>query len=270
MNECIRHARGDVIVFMDARAEYAPDFVRKSVEVLERTGADGVGGLSRPKARTFFQRCAAAAMASPLGVGGTRYGRAEEGSVDSAWAGAFRRDVFEQVGMFDPKATTSENADLGRRIAQAGGRVCLSRDIVVYYCPRDSVRAIARQYFEYGHGSARTMLKHGHRVSRTWRAALPFTALASCALLVVTRPWHPLAWWSLSAYALATGAEAVRLGRREGLAALPVVWALFPVLHASHGAGFAAGLVRYAVHPDWGPTERLPRSHQTSTEAMAL
>jgi len=29
------------------------------------------------------------------------------------------------------------------------------------------------------------------------------------------------------------------------------VWVMFPVLHASHGAGFAAGLVKYALRPDW-------------------
>ena len=39
--------------------------------------------------------------------------------------------------------------------------------------------------------------------------------------------------------------------RRAGLAAVPIVWAIFPVLHASHGAGFAVGLVSYALKPDW-------------------
>jgi hypothetical protein len=59
------------------------------------------------------------------------------------------------------------------------------------------------------------------------------------------------------AYGLATGAEAVRVGRAEGLAAVPVVWSIFPVLHVAHGAGFAAGLVRYVLHPDWTGPERL-------------
>jgi len=29
------------------------------------------------------------------------------------------------------------------------------------------------------------------------------------------------------------------------------VWAIFPVLHAAHGVGFAAGLAHYLRHPDW-------------------
>ena len=56
---------------------------------------------------------------------------------------------------------------------------------------------------------------------------------------------------------LATGAEAVRVGRAEGIAAIPVVWAIFPVLHVSHGAGFAAGLVKYLLRPDWQAPEHL-------------
>ncbi|MDP9151712.1 MAG: glycosyltransferase [Myxococcota bacterium] len=102
MNECLRRARGDIIVRMDSRADYPRDFVRKCVEVLQRTGADNVGGAARPKSRTFFQRCVAAAVASPLSVGNRRYRRTEEGFVESVWPGAFRREVFERVGMFEP------------------------------------------------------------------------------------------------------------------------------------------------------------------------
>jgi len=76
------------------------------------------------------------------------------------------------------------------------------------------------------------------------------------AVLLLAAPWQ-VGGLSLAGYALATGAEAVRVGRSEGLAAIPVVWAIFPVLHVSHGAGFAAGLVRYVLRPDWTPAEHL-------------
>src|SRR5881397_3156977 len=44
LNAAIKAARGEVIVRMDAHTEYAPDYVRQCVEVLESTGADNVGG----------------------------------------------------------------------------------------------------------------------------------------------------------------------------------------------------------------------------------
>jgi cellulose synthase/poly-beta-1,6-N-acetylglucosamine synthase-like glycosyltransferase len=282
LNECVRLARGEVIVRMDAHADYAPDFVRQCVSTLERTGADNVGGAARPRARTFFQRCVAAVLESPLGIGGSQYRKAStEGFVESVWPGAFRRSVFERVGLFDPRAVTNEDAELNQRITEAGGRVYLSRDIVVHYYPRESPRALARQYFKYGQGRARTLLKHGRLAAL--RPALPFLWLAGEVALLATWPWHPLGPWSVATYALATGAEAVRVVRRldargdlprdKGLFTVPictaVVWGLFPVLHVSHGAGFAAGLVKYVVSPDWEPSERLPSKGAPGAQATA-
>ena len=145
-----------------------------------------------PRARTFFQRCVAAALTSPLGIGGSKYRKeGEEGWVESVWPGAFRREVFERVGLFDPHAVTNEDAELNQRIADAGGRVYLSPDIGVAYYPRESMRALARQYFKYGQGRARTLLKHRRFLSL--RPALPFLWLVGEAALVATSPWQPLA-----------------------------------------------------------------------------
>jgi cellulose synthase/poly-beta-1,6-N-acetylglucosamine synthase-like glycosyltransferase len=282
LNECVRLARGEVIVRIDVHADYPPDFVRRCVSELERTGADNVGGAARPRARNFFQRCVAAALESPLGIGGSPYRRPDaHGFVESVWPGAFRRSVFERVGLFDPRALTNEDAELNQRITDAGGRVYLSRDIVAHYYPRETPRALARQYFRYGQGRARTLLKHGKL--RAWRPALPFLWLAGEVALLATWPWHPLGPWSLAGYALATGAEAVRVVRRadargelpreKGVLTLPlstaVVWGIFPVLHVSHGAGFAAGLVRYVLHPDWAAAERMSPPGAARAQATA-
>ena len=57
------------------------------------------------------------------------------------------------------------------------------------------------------------------------------------------QPFTPVAF---GAYALGPAPEAVRVGAPRS-AAIPMVWAIFPVLHVSHGIGFAAGLVRYGL-----------------------
>jgi succinoglycan biosynthesis protein ExoA len=267
LNECIRRAKGDVIIRMDVNADYAPDFVEKCVATLERTGADNVGGVALPKAKTFFQRCVAAALSSPLGIVGSKYRQADvEGFVESVWPGAFDRRVFERVGLFDPKAVTNEDAELNQRILDSGGRVYMSREIVSHYYPRESIQALAKQYFKYGKGRARTLLKH--KKLSSVRPALPFLGLVGEAFVLVVAPWQ-LGGVSIAGYALATGAEAVRVGRTEGLAAIPVVWAIFPVLHASHGAGFALGLAKYIVRPDWETPERLPAAERVAAAIPA-
>src|SRR5262245_57093338 len=50
LGQIVKQAHGDVIVRMDVHCEYAPDYVRKCVETLERTGADNVGGAQRARA----------------------------------------------------------------------------------------------------------------------------------------------------------------------------------------------------------------------------
>jgi succinoglycan biosynthesis protein ExoA len=253
LNRIIRQARGDVIVRMDVHCEYAPSYVRACVEVMRRTGADNVGGAQRARPTTRFQRALCAALTSPLGVGGAAYRSADkEGYVDTVFLGAFRRSVFESVGMYDEGAVTNEDAELNQRLLAAGGKIYLSRDIEVHYVPRDSFRKLAVQYFKYGKGRARSLLKH-RRLPKL-RPMIPFLLVAGGTALLVTSPFQPFTGPAFAAYALAAGAEAVRVGRQAGWSAVPTVWAIFPTLHISHGLGFARGLLSYGLRPDWERT----------------
>ncbi len=256
MNEIIRAGRGEVVVRLDAHAEYAPDYVRRCVEVLERTGADNVGGAQRAKASTSFQQSLCAVLSSKLGMGGSAYRSAErEGFVDTVFNGAFRRRVFERVGLYDPRAITNEDAELNQRILQAGGKIYLSPDIVAHYYPRNSHRELARQYYRYGQGRARTLLKHRRLVKV--RPLLPFLSMLGGAGLLVLAPGSALTASAFGAYALLTAAEAVRVSRNHTGARVTTVWSLFPVMHLSHALGVAVGFLRYGTRPDWGPDERL-------------
>jgi succinoglycan biosynthesis protein ExoA len=256
MNEIIKRSRGDVIIRMDVHAEYALDYVSKCIEGLERTGADNVGTAARTRARSFFQKALCAALESPLGVGGSAYRNPEnEGFVETVFLGAFRRRVFETVGMYDPKAITNEDAELNQRIISAGGKVFLSKDVVVHYFPRDTFTGLAKQYFTYGRGRARTLLKLGKFLSL--RPAIPFLMVVSGAALVATSALHPFTPYALAAYAAATGVEAVRVGSKVGPGTVLVVWGIFPTLHIAHGIGFAAGLLKYGLSPDWSEPELL-------------
>ncbi|MFI5349317.1 MAG: glycosyltransferase family 2 protein [Elusimicrobiota bacterium] len=260
MNGILRIARGGVIARFDAHSEYAPDYVSECVAALKRTGADNVGGAARARAATPFQQALCAALDSPLGVGGAGYRSADaEGYVDTVYCGAYPRGVFERVGMYDPGAAVNEDAELNQRIAAAGGRIYLSPRIVVFYYPRASLPALAKQYFRYGQGRARTIIKGG-RLPRL-RNVGPFLAVLTGAALAITAPRSPVTWGALALYMVMTGAEAVRVSfRRPGARAL-VVWPLFPTIHIAHGCGMLVGLARYALRPDWEPPERLaPRA----------
>lgn len=265
MNEIIRRAKGEVLIRLDAHADYADDYISSCIRVLERTDADNVGGAARSLANNWFQKALCAALDSPLGVGGSKYRDANnEGFVESVFNGAFRRRVFETAGMYDPGAITNEDAELNQRILESGGKIFLSRDIVAYYYPRDSYSGLARQYFKYGKGRARTLLKHGGLPSV--RPLVPFIFTLGGLGLIATRKRQPFTLPAFALYALGTGLEAVRVGRKVGLWGVPVVWSIFPVLHVSHGLGMAAGLWHYGRHPDWDEPERVAEREAIEAE----
>jgi glycosyltransferase involved in cell wall biosynthesis len=268
MNAMIDEARGEIVIRMDVHARYAPDYVRQCVSVLEETGAANVGGAQRAIPETWFQRALCAALDSPLAVGGARYRSADaEGFVDTVFLGAFRREVLELVGGYDGNAITNEDAELNQRILASGERIFLSKKIVVQYFPRDSFRGLAKQYFKYGKGRARTLLKH--RTFPTPRPAIPFGMVMGGAALLVVPPLYPVAPFAFGAYGAATVLEALRVSVRHGLALAPAVAAIFPVLHVSHGVGFGVGLVQYALAPDWSEHRVRPRAEASELRARA-
>jgi glycosyltransferase involved in cell wall biosynthesis len=276
MNQMIAEAKGDVIVRMDVHARYAKDFVSQCIAVLKETGAQNVGGPARPLAQSWFQRAVCAALESKLAVGGSSYRNLNaEGWVDTVFPGAFPREVFETVGGFDGNAITNEDAELNQRILEAGGKVYLSQKITVHYFPRDTLGGLAKQYFKYGKGRARTLLKH--KTLPTPRPTIPFFMVIGGTVLLATSPFQPFTPFVFGAYGAACSVEALRVSRKYGLHLAPVVAAIFPVLHVCHGVGFGAGLVHYLRHPDWESNDdrrhgRFPAPAHTSTangEAVA-
>jgi cellulose synthase/poly-beta-1,6-N-acetylglucosamine synthase-like glycosyltransferase len=250
MNAIVEQCRGDVVVRLDVHARYANDFVRQCVSVLKETGAQNVGGPARPLAKGWFQKAVCAALDSKLAVGNSKYRDPNaEGWVDTVFPGAFPREVLERVGGFDPNAVTNEDAEINQRIHEAGGRVYLSQKIIVHYFPRDSYRGLAKQYFKYGKGRARTMLKHGGLP--TVRPLLPFALVISGGVLLLTSPLQPLTPFAFGLYGLLSAVEAVRVTRHKSLLLAPVVASLFPVIHVCHGIGFGVGLLAYGLAPDW-------------------
>jgi succinoglycan biosynthesis protein ExoA len=247
VNRAIREARGEMIARMDVHADYASDYLAKCVEVLDRTGADNVGGAARCRAKDGGQRAVCAALHSRLGFGGAAFrDPGAEGFVDTLFPGFFRRQVFDKVGLFDEGAVVNEDAEMNQRILQSGGRIYLSREIELYYYPRGTVVELARQYFRYGQGRARTLVKH--RRLATLRPTLPFLGLMAGIISLIAMP--RLAATAVAGYALTIAIEGARLARRFSAPA-PLTCLVFPVMHVSHGMGFGVGLVRFLVRPNW-------------------
>ena len=247
LNACVREASGQLLIRLDCHSRYPRDYIRRCVVAAEETGAMAVGGFVAPEGRTGMERATACAMDSPFG--GIGWMRGASGAVrrdsDILTYGAFRRETFEAVGLFDEALRRNQDDDFTFRIRRAGGRVVLDSTIRVHYTPRGSYRGIFRQYFQYGFWKVAVMRKHRRMLSA--RSMIPPAFVASLVVLASCSAFLPAARWALAAEtatyvagALTFAAWSVRR-RREPMRLLPRVAAVFPAFHAGYGLGVFYG-----------------------------
>ena len=99
LNAALRVAAGRVVVRCDSHAALAPDYVRRAVEKLEKTGAAVVGGRQLPAGETLFERAVGMAITTPLGAGDACYRLGgKEGTVDTLYLGYFAATPWMRPG----------------------------------------------------------------------------------------------------------------------------------------------------------------------------
>lgn len=151
LNLAIRKSSHPIVIRVDAHSELAPDYSKRGVETLYRVGAHDVGGLMDAKGKSPVQRAIAAAYHSKFGFGGPAYhSGAPEGEAESAYLGIFRREVFDEVGLYDEDMWRAQDWELCLRIRQAGHKVWFDPELKVGYYPRDNFKALIRQSYASG------------------------------------------------------------------------------------------------------------------------
>jgi glycosyltransferase involved in cell wall biosynthesis len=187
LNLAIAASSYDIIVRVDGHAVLPKDYVRVAVATLEATGADNVGGLMAAEGVTDFERAVACAMRSKLGVGNAAFHTGgEAGPAPTVYLGVFRREALQRVGGYDEEFTRAQDWEMNHRLIESGGLVWFTPDLQVAYRPRSDVRALARQYRDYGRWRRVVMRQHRDTVSLRYLA--PPLALVGCALGVVLAP----------------------------------------------------------------------------------
>lgn len=244
LNAALNAATGDVIIRLDAHSIPAPDYIERCLSGLEAGLGENVGGVweIRPGGEGWVARSIAAAAAHPLGVGDARYRTSgQAGEVDTVPFGAFRREVFDRIGMFDETLLSNEDYELNARLRQQGGRVYFDPAIKSGYFARATLGALARQYFRYGYWKCRMLARYPETLR--WRQALPPLFVLSLLFFALGGIFIPffrvLLLVEIVVYALvlflAAGLTAIRANDIALLLGLPLAIA---TMHISWGSGF--------------------------------
>jgi succinoglycan biosynthesis protein ExoA len=247
LNAAIGAARYDIVVRVDGHALIPRDYVAVAVATMGRTGADNVGGLMAAEGETPFERAVARAMTSRLGVGGAAFHvGGTEGPADTVYLGAFRRSALERVGGYDETMQRAQDWEMNYRIRSTGGTVWFTPSMTVTYRPRPTVRALARQYLDYGRWRREVVRRHPDTVSARYLAApvavVGVVAGTALGLASVAGPaWLRVGWAAPLGYTALVVVGGAVAGRGLDPAArvrLPVALA---TMHLSWGTGFLLG-----------------------------
>ena len=238
LNVAIAASSGDVIVRVDGHVRLCNGYIQRAVQTLIETGAANVGGRQLAVGCTKFEKAVAAVMMSPVGSGGATYrSGGEPGPTDTVFLGVFQRSAGEQVGWFDESLIRNQDYELNIRLRNAGGVVWFDPKLVVEYEPRSSLRAVARQYFDYGRFKAQVLRMHSS--SLRLRQLIPPVAMIATLLSVIIGWWLPITLLVPVLYltAIALGVKGAFLMRLRALA-------IAPTMHFSWGLGLFIGMTR--------------------------
>jgi hypothetical protein len=165
-----------------------------------------------------------------------------------------RRDVLEEVGLYDESIRRGEDWELNFRIRQAGYRVWFDPELLVTYWPRDSWRRLVRQFVATGAWRGELVRRYGRSNSLRFFAPPALVAATGLAVLlgmlqatkVLRGPaaiLAGLAYVPVALYVVVVSFSAAGSGGGERWRDKLWTAAVLPTIHLAWGFGFLRGAV---------------------------
>ncbi|WP_245708113.1 glycosyltransferase [Halobacterium jilantaiense] len=146
-NAGIRNSNGEVIVFLDADERVPPNFVENVLSTVETQNVSYLG-------------CNVEVCNSAPGIT-AKYNQQNAFPVEQylsqehyapTCALVVRREVFEDVGLFDARLISGGDREFGERVHEAGYKQGYAEDATVYHPARTSFESLAKKNFRVGRG----------------------------------------------------------------------------------------------------------------------
>jgi len=246
LNIGLREARGTYVARMDSHSEFPNTYLSVGVRRLRAGGPAHVSGPQIAAGSGRWSSRVALALNVWLGRGGARFRREDAGEieVDTGFCGIWRRETLLEQGGWDEAWTIDQDFELASRIRSGGGSLVCLPAMRANYVPRDSLNALARQYWRYGQFRVKTARRHPQSLRRSHLLAPAVVLSAACAV-VSPSPLRRCARGAMGIYLLALLGVSIRATKAAPVrdaAALPLV---FMTMHFAWGVGFLAGIKRF-------------------------
>ncbi len=172
VNIGICNSTGSFVAILGAHAKYDPFYIDNCVNYLLEYQVDNVGGalITLPSSANLTSTAISIAISHKFGVGNSsfRIGVKSPILVDTVFGGFYRKEIFNQIGLFNEKLVKGSDIDLNYRLVQSGGKILIAPKIKAYYYSDDSFIESWKHNFKDGfgvyyrmvHGSKPFILRH--------------------------------------------------------------------------------------------------------------
>lgn len=238
INKCIDKAEGEYITMIGLRSSVSQYYLTKANNILKQNKEIGcVGGRIIHTAHTATGKAIAAAMGAPLGMGLFSFRSLQKsGYTDTVSVPVFRREVIDQVGLFDETLIRNQDDDYSYRLKKAGYKIWHEASITSTYYVREKFSQLAGQFFQYGFW--KNYVNKKHKTITTLRQLAPPLFLISQLLLLIF--FGPGLVFLLSVYFTLLLIQSIYINKLNMVPAIKT-WYAFIIMHYGYGFGYLYG-----------------------------
>lgn len=262
INIGILESRGKYIVRLDAHAIFPDGYIETLVDELERQEecVVNVGGIltTLPSEDDQVAQAISIALSSRIGVGDSpfRVGKIEEPKyVSTVPFGAYRREVFDEIGLFNENVPRSEDLELSQRIINSGKKILMIPGVSSTYFSRADIRSFILQQFDNGrcvtkeHRGIVSFYKLRHIIPLIFVSYLLALIILEVTFLgTISPPLNLIILSPLNAYIMLTFSTGLyySVSNLKLVQFFLIPFILFS-LHASYGIGSLYGILQIII-----------------------
>jgi len=204
-----------------------------------------------PRSQKLTALAIAEILKHPFGIGGARYriGVEEKTYVDTVAYGIYRREIFENIGVFDERLIRNQDIEFNLRLQRAGYRIMCIPQAVAYYYARDSYAKLWSNNF--GNGFWVTYSRKFVKGAYSLRHLIPLffviylISLALFLCLPISIAFKTIWLFPAVLYASLDVIFSTNIaGEKMMMRLAPGIFLAFFILHISYGIGSLYGVLK--------------------------
>lgn len=251
LNKAISMATGSFILRLDIHCKYPKNYISSLVNYIQdKPHVGNVGAMCNtlPADNSIVSRAIALSLSSRIGVGlsSFRIGNVNDVvKVDTVPFGCWRRELFNDIGLFDIDLIRNQDDELNQRIIKHGLEIHLLPYISVDYFGRSNFLSLIKMFYQYGLFKPLVNKKIGKIT--TYRQLAPvlliFIIVSNLFFYLYDSYASTLIFFFLALIYLLVPIFFIRRINSGNLILYPAFVASLISMHLSYGLGYMKGLI---------------------------